>query len=53
MSGDNKLKEVYWSNLDLYSKVHCDMEGIPYVDLKKAGMKKERNAIKPVALGIP
>ena len=53
MSGDNKLKEVYWDNLDLYSKVHCDMEGIPYVDLKKAGMKKERNAIKPVALGIP
>ena len=53
MSGDNKLKQVYWDNLDLYSKVHCDMEGIPYIDLKKAGMKKERNAIKPVALGIP
>ena len=53
MSGDNKLKQVYWDNLDLYSKVYCDMEGIPYKDLKKAGMKKERNAIKPVALGIP
>ena len=53
MSGDNKLKQVYWDNLDLYSKVYCDMEGIPYKDLKKSGMKKERDAIKPVALGIP
>ena len=53
VSGDSKLKEVYWDNLDLYSKVYCDMEGIPYKDLKKAGMKKERNDIKPVALGIP
>ena len=53
MSGDDKLKEVYLQNLDLYSKVYCDMEGIDYVDLKKAGMKKERTNIKPVVLGIP
>ena len=53
MSGDDKLKQVYWDNLDLYSKVYCDMEGIEYKDLKKSGMKKERNLIKPVVLGIP
>ena len=53
MSGDNKLKQVYWDNLDLYSKVYCDMEGIEYENLKKAGKNKERTAIKPVVLGIP
>jgi DNA polymerase I-like protein with 3'-5' exonuclease and polymerase domains len=26
MSGDTKLKEIYWNDLDMYSKVYCDME---------------------------
>lgn len=53
VSGDKKLKQVYWDNLDLYSKVYCDMMNEPYVDLKKAGRKKERDLVKPVILGIP
>ncbi|PWU06085.1 MAG: hypothetical protein C5B47_08120, partial [Verrucomicrobia bacterium] len=53
MSSDSKLKQVYWDNLDLYSKVYCDMMGEDYVDLKKAGRKAERDLIKPVILSIP
>lgn len=53
VSGDKKLKQVYWDNLDLYSKIYCDMMGEKYVDLKKAGRNKERNLVKPVVLGIP
>jgi len=60
VSGDEKLKEVYWNNLDLYSKVYCDMldphgeySPDPTADnyLKKA-YKKGRDMIKPVVLGI-
>jgi DNA polymerase I-like protein with 3'-5' exonuclease and polymerase domains len=53
VSGDKKLKQVYWDNLDLYSKVYCDMMGEKYSDLKKAGRNSERNLVKPVILGIP
>lgn len=53
VSGDEKLKEVYWNDLDLYSKVYCDMMKEKYVDLKEAGRKKERDLVKPVILGIP
>jgi DNA polymerase-1 len=53
VSGDKKLKQVYWDNLDLYSKVYCDMMNEDYVDLKKAGRKKERDLVKRVILGIP
>lgn len=53
MSGDEKLKQVYKDNLDLYSKIYCDMMEEPYRDLKKSGEKDKRNLIKPVVLGIP
>jgi DNA polymerase I-like protein with 3'-5' exonuclease and polymerase domains len=53
VSGDKKLKKVYWDNLDLYSKVYCDMMDEDYVDLKKADRKDERDSVKPVILGIP
>jgi DNA polymerase I-like protein with 3'-5' exonuclease and polymerase domains len=53
VSGDKKLKQVYWDDLDLYSKVYCDMMQEPYVNLKEAGRNKERDLIKPVILGIP
>jgi len=61
MSGDNKLKEVYWNGLDLYSKVYCDMfddnnEYSAHPDdpnfLKKVA-KQKRTDIKPIVLGIP
>jgi DNA polymerase-1 len=61
MSGDPKLKEIYLKDLDLYSKVYCDMEdpeGRYSPDpkapnfLKKADNSK-RNMVKPVVLGIP
>jgi DNA polymerase I-like protein with 3'-5' exonuclease and polymerase domains len=61
MSGDNKLKEVYWNNLDLYSKVFCDMfdtknqySADPKADnfLKKVN-KNARTETKPIVLGIP
>lgn len=48
MSGDKKLKQVYWDNLDLYSKVYCDMMREDYEDLKKVGRKAERDLFKPV-----
>ncbi len=60
-SGDNKLKEVYWNGLDLYSKVYCDVfddnnEYSAHPDdsnfLKKIA-KQKRTDIKPVVLGIP
>lgn len=53
MSGDEKLKQVYKDNLDLYSKIYCDMMREEYRDLKKSGEKSKRNLIKPVVLGIP
>lgn len=53
MSGDDKLKEVYRKDLDLYSKVYCDLKGQKYRDLKKSGENANRNIIKPVVLGIP
>lgn len=61
MSGDPKLKEIYLKNLDMYSKIYCDMEdkeGKYSPDpkapnfLKKADVSK-RNMVKPVVLGIP
>lgn len=61
MSGDDKLKEVYWDGLDLYSKVYCDVLDVdkqysadPKAEnfLKKVN-KPARTFIKPVVLGIP
>lgn len=61
MSGDEKLKEVYKDNLDLYSKVYCDMddkEGKYSADPKAPNFLKKvdnskRDMVKPVVLGIP
>ena len=53
VSGDEKLKEIFWNNLDMYSKVYCDMMGEEYRDLKKSGENDVRDKIKPVVLGIP
>jgi len=36
-----------------YSQIYAQMEGLNYVNLKTIGKLKERNMIKPVALGIP
>lgn len=61
MSGDQKLKEVYQAELDLYSKIYCDMEdkegkysASPKAPnfLKKLAPEK-RDMVKPVVLGIP
>tara|TARA_R110000868_G_C10973188_1_gene771534 strand:+ start:70982 stop:73687 length:2706 start_codon:yes stop_codon:yes gene_type:complete len=61
VSGDDKLKEVYWNDLDLYSKVYCDMfddkneySADPKDDnfLKKVN-KSARTSVKPIVLGIP
>jgi DNA polymerase I-like protein with 3'-5' exonuclease and polymerase domains len=61
VSGDDKLKEVYWNGLDLYSKVYCDMyddenqySAHPDADnfLKKLN-KAARTGVKPIVLGIP
>jgi DNA polymerase I-like protein with 3'-5' exonuclease and polymerase domains len=61
VSGEDKLKEVYWNDLDLYSKVYCDIFDIekqysadPKAPnfLKKLA-KAKRSWIKPVVLGIP
>lgn len=61
VSGDAKLKEVYWKDLDLYSKVYCDV----FDDKKlyspdpsapnflKKVYKAGRNFVKPIVLGIP
>jgi DNA polymerase-1 len=61
MSGDPKLKEVYLANLDLYSKIYCDMEdreGKYSADPKAPNFLKKlapalRDMVKPVVLGIP
>lgn len=61
MSGDPGLKEIYWSNLDMYSKIYCDMEdheGKYSPDPKDENFLKKkakhlRDMIKPVVLGIP
>ncbi|MCG3175437.1 MAG: hypothetical protein MOGMAGMI_00366 [Candidatus Omnitrophica bacterium] len=61
ISGDEKLKEVYWKGLDLYSKVYCDVfdkEGKYSADpdapnfLKNLN-KTARTDVKPIVLGIP
>jgi DNA polymerase I-like protein with 3'-5' exonuclease and polymerase domains len=61
MSGDPKLKEIYLKDLDLYSKIYCDMEdpeGKYSPDPKAPNFLKKvdnakRNMVKPVVLGIP
>lgn len=61
MSGDDKLKEVYWEGLDLYSKVYCDMfdNNNEYsahpddVNFLKKKNKAARTETKPIVLGIP
>ena len=61
MSGDDKLKQVYWEGLDLYSKVYCDMfdvnnEYSAHPDADNFLKKKNKNArteTKPIVLGIP
>jgi DNA polymerase I-like protein with 3'-5' exonuclease and polymerase domains len=61
VSGEEKLKEVYWADLDLYSKVYCDIFDVkkefsadPKAPnfLKKLA-KAKRSWIKPIVLGIP
>lgn len=51
-SNEPAIKDIYHKNLDFYSQIYSQMEQTEYVDLKKAGMKKERDMIKPVGLGI-
>jgi len=61
VSCDDKLKEVYWHKLDLYSKVYCDMfdDHNEYSPDPKASnflkkvAKVKRTEIKPIVLGIP
>lgn len=61
MSGDDKLKEVYWKNLDLYSKAYCDMFDVNNeysADPKDENFLKKKNKAartetKPIVLGIP
>jgi DNA polymerase I-like protein with 3'-5' exonuclease and polymerase domains len=61
MSGDAKLKEVYLADLDLYSKIYCDMEdreGKYSADPKAPNFlkkldKSKRDMVKPVVLGVP
>ncbi len=61
MSGDEKLKAVYKKELDLYSKVYCDMfdkEGKYSANPKDANFLKKLNSgarkmVKPVVLAIP
>ena len=61
MSNETKIKEVYWNDLDLYSKAYCDMfpDGDQYSAdpkapnfLKKVA-KAKRKLVKPIVLGIP
>lgn len=60
MSGDIKLKQIYWEDLDMYSKVYCDIEdpeGLYSPDPKAPNyLKKQANhlrtMVKPVCLGI-
>lgn len=61
MSGDDKLKDIYRKNLDLYSKIYCDIEdkeGRYSPDPKHENFLKKQNPalrdmVKPVVLGIP
>jgi DNA polymerase I-like protein with 3'-5' exonuclease and polymerase domains len=61
VSGEAKLKQVYWDDLDLYSKAYCDMfdtKNEYSADPKAPNyLKKLNNAkrkwIKPIVLGIP
>ena len=61
MSGDAKIKEIFWKDLDMYSKVYCDMvdkEGKYSADPKSEKFLKKKNKaardlFKPVVLGIP
>lgn len=61
MSNDEKLLDVYKHNLDLYSKVYCDLfddQNEYSADPKAENFLKKlnnsmRNMIKPVVLGIP
>jgi DNA polymerase I-like protein with 3'-5' exonuclease and polymerase domains len=60
MSGDEKLKDIYRRDLDMYAKVYCDMHpDSPYSPDPKSPnfLKKKnnslRNMFKPVVLGIP
>lgn len=60
-SGETKLKEIYWNNLDMYSKVYCDVfdkEGKFSPDPKASNFLKKvapakRKWTKPWVLGIP
>lgn len=61
MSGDPKLKDIYLKDLDMYSKIYCDMEdheGKYSPDPKAPNFLKKqnvaaRNMVKPVVLGVP
>lgn len=61
MSGDEKLKEIYKKDLDLYAKIYCDIEdpeGKYSPDPKAENFLKKKNPalrdmVKPVVLGIP
>lgn len=61
MSGDFKLKEIYLENLDLYSKIYCDIEDPDHKyspNPKHENFLKKKNPalrdmVKPVVLGIP
>lgn len=61
VSGESKIKEVYWKGLDFYCKVYCDVydptqkySADPNAEnfLKKVA-KTKRNFIKPIVLAIP
>lgn len=61
VSGDTKLKEIFWKDLDMYSKIYCDMYDLtgeyssdPKAEnfLKKKN-KKARDLAKVFCLAIP
>lgn len=52
MSGEDKIKDIYRKNLDMYSKVYCDLMSQEYRHLKKSGENKTRDQFKPFALGV-
>ena len=60
MSGDKGLKEVYWNNLDLYSKISIDvlgLKGVSAVETDKNFLKKvdpeARQRAKVFSLSVP
>lgn len=61
VSGDEKIKEIFRKDLDMYSKFYCDMfdEECAYSadpnapNFLKKKNKQARDDIKPVVLGIP